>query len=68
VTIRTFELPVPGEAWAIISPQTKLPIMSSIRSTRWACLLCWWRGHRLTKRGFDKAGYTVKRVTVTLAD
>lgn len=52
------------EAWGVVSPQSGRIIVSSVRSTWWACLLCFWRDHKLSRRGFNAAGYKITRAAL----
>lgn len=43
--------------WAIVSPETDRIIVSSVRSTREAALLCWWRDNEMDAQAFSARGF-----------
>lgn len=53
------------KGYAIVSPQTGRIIVSSIRRTWWAAMLCWLRDEKLSGRGFRKAGYRLVAVRIS---
>lgn len=65
------KIPVPGEpreGWGIISPQTGCVIMSTIRSSEWAAILCFLRDHNMTGRAFRASGYRCEPVSVQVIE
>lgn len=56
------------EVWAIISPTTGRAIIWSVRSTRWACYLCFVRDEKLKDGEFKERGYSMRRLKISLSD